>query len=76
MPNITSQSMTAPGFQISFPTVPGYTYTVQYRTALSLSNQWTNLTSTNGVGSVTTVMLTDTNLSTACFYRLVRQPAP
>ncbi len=75
-PDILPESITAQGFQISFTTVPGYAYTVQYATSLSLSNQWTNLTSTNGTGSITTVILTDTNLSDACFYRLVRQPTP
>jgi subtilisin family serine protease len=74
--NITSGSMTAQGFQISFPTVPGYTYMVQSATSLNSSNQWANLASTNGAGSLATLTVTDTNLSAASFYRVLRQPAP
>ena len=68
--------MTAQGFQISFPTVPGYTYTVQQTASLNPSNAWANLTSTNGAGSLATVTVTDTNQNTISFYRVLRQPAP
>lgn len=76
LPNITGAGMTALGFQISFPTVPGYTYTVQQTASLNSTNSWVNLTSTNGVGSLATVTVTDTNQSAMSFYRVVRLPAP
>jgi subtilisin family serine protease len=76
LPNITSESMTAQGFQISFPTVPGYNYTVQSTASVNSTNQWSNLVSTNGAGSLATVMVTDPNQNAASFYRVMRQPAP
>ena len=75
-PNIMSESMTAQGFQINFMTVPGYNYMVQYRNSLSLSNQWTNLTATNGAGSLTTVTVADPTPSATRFYRLARTATP
>jgi subtilisin family serine protease len=75
-PNITSASMTAQGFQISFPTVPGYTYTVQSTGSLNMSNTWSNLTSTNGTGSLATVTVTDTNQNAISFYHVLQLPAP
>ena len=75
-PIITSESMTALGFQISFPIVPGYTYTVQQMASLNSSNSWANLTSTNGAGSLATVTVTDPNPNAISFYRVLRQPAP
>jgi hypothetical protein len=75
-PNITSESMTAQGFQISFPTVPGYIYTVQSTSSLNLSNAWANLISTNGVGSLATVTINDTNQNAFSFYRVMRQATP
>jgi subtilisin len=71
-PNITSEAMTAQGFQISFPTVPGYTYTVQQASTLNSSNAWANLTSTNGAGSLAIVTMIDPNLNTISFYRVLR----
>ncbi len=68
--------MTAQGFQISFPTVPGYTYTVQQTSSLNLSGCVTNLTSTNGAGSLAPVTVTDPTPVTARFYRVMRVPAP
>jgi subtilisin len=75
-PDILAESMTAQGFQISFTTVPGYTYTVQQTSSLNTSNVWANLTSTNGTGSLTTVTATDPTPSAMRFYRLARQPTP
>ena len=75
-PKILAVSPTVPGAQVSFQTVPGYTYTVQYCNSLAPSNQWSNLTSTNGNGSLTTVTVSDSTPSTARFYRLSRQPTP
>ena len=75
-PQIVSQSQTPGGFEFSFPTVPGYRYTAQYQDSLSMSNDWTDLASTNGTGSLTTVTLSDPTPSTTRFYRLQRQPAP
>ena len=72
-PDILAESMTAQGFQISFSTVPGYTYTVQQIASLNSSNAWVHLASTNGAGSLATVTVTDTNSSVLRFYRLSRQ---
>ena len=69
--------MTAQGFQLSFPTVPGYAYSIQFADSLTSSNLWTELSSTNGSGSLTTVTVTDSisnNLSR--FYRIARRTAP
>jgi hypothetical protein len=76
LPNITSGSMTVQGFQAGFGAVPGYTYTLQSTTSLGQSNTWVNLGSTNGIGSLTPVTLTDTNQSAQSFYRLSRQATP
>jgi hypothetical protein len=76
LPIITSASMTAQGFQLSFPTVPGYTYTVQGMNSLNSSCQWTNIASTNGSGSLTTVAITDPTPATTRYYQLMRQPSP
>jgi subtilisin len=76
LPNITSATMMAQGFQLSFATVPGYTYIVQAMNSLNSSCQWTNLTSTNGSGSLTTVTVTDPTPATTRYYQLARQPAP
>ena len=56
--------------------MPDYTYTVQQTASLNSTNSWVNLTSTNGVGSLATVTVTDTNQSAMSFYRVVRLPAP
>lgn len=75
-PKILTVSPTVPGAQVSFQTVPGYTYTVQYCNSLTVSNQWTDLTATNGTGSLTTVTVSDSTPSTMRFYRLSRQTTP
>jgi len=76
-PDILSAQATAQGFQLGFTTVPGYRYTVQYSEMLASSNQWNDLTSTNGSGSSMTANLTDpAPNATARFYRLLRQPTP
>jgi subtilisin family serine protease len=76
VPNFTSESMTAQGFQLGFQTVPGYAYTVQSTASLNSSNSWATLASTNGTGSLTTVTVTDPTPGMMQFYRLLRQPAP
>ena len=75
-PDILAENMTAQGFQISFNTVPGYTYTVQQMASLNPASAWANLTSTNGAGSVATVTMTDTNPNATSFYRVMREPTP
>ena len=75
-PDILAESMTAQGFQISFSTVPGYTYTVQQTASLNSSNAWVHLASTNGAGSLATVTVTDTNPNATSFYRVMREPTP
>jgi subtilisin family serine protease len=75
-PFITGTSNVAGGFQLHFSTVPGYDYTVQSASSLSLSNQWTNVATVAGSSNVAPVSVTDTNLSNQTFYRLARQPAP
>jgi subtilisin len=75
-PTITGETMTAQGFQLNFMTVPGYTYTVQQTDSLNPSNAWTNLTSTNGAGSLTAVTVTDPTPSITSFYRVMREPTP
>jgi subtilisin family serine protease len=76
VPNFTSENMTAQGFQLGFPTVPGYAYTVQSTASLNSSNSWATLASANGTGSLTTVTVTDPTPGMMQFYRLLRQPAP
>jgi hypothetical protein len=77
LPWITAVTNTPGGFQLSFPAVPGYDYTAQYSSFLNLPDQWTNLSTTAGTGSVTTVTLTDPSAPTdKRFYRLARQPSP
>jgi len=76
-PTITGESITPGGFQLSFPAVPGYNYTVQCLSSLGSSMQWTNLTTMTGTGIVATVTVTDPSPDPAPrFYRLARQPAP
>ena len=76
-PDIQNASMTPQGFQLRFATVPGYAYTIQFADSLNSSNLWTELSSTNGTGSLTTVTVTDSiSNNPSRFYRLTRQPAP
>lgn len=75
-PTFTGFTNTPSGFQLSFAVVPGYAYTLQSTSDLGGPNSWSNLSTVDGTGSVATVTLTDTNLATAAFYRLVRQPSP
>jgi subtilisin family serine protease len=76
MPMIASETKTQGGFQLSFPAVPGYSYTAQYRTSLPLSTNWTNLSTITGTGSVSTATITDPTPSPFRIYRLARQPSP
>lgn len=75
-PRIAGAAMTSHGFQVSFQTVPGYTYTVQYCSSLTPTNQWRSLMATNGVGSLATVSVSDPASDGARYYRVMRQPAP
>ena len=76
-PWIVNVALVTNSLQMSFQTVPGYTYAVQYSESLTATNTWTALTSTNGIGSLTTVTVADPAPSgTIRFYRLVRQAAP
>jgi subtilisin family serine protease len=76
-PRIVNATLVTNSLQMSFQTVPGYTYAVQYSASLTATNTWTPLTSTNGSGSLTSVTVADpAPSSTSRFYRLVRQPAP
>ena len=76
-PDIQSANMTSRGFQLRFATVPGYAYTIQFVDTLTSSNLWTELSSTNGTGSLTTVTVTDSiSNNPSRFYRLARHPAP
>jgi subtilisin len=77
LPTITSASVTSGIFQVSLPAVPGYNYTLQFCNSLSQSNQWTDLTTVSGTGSVATATVVDpTPPSDMRFYRLDRTPAP
>jgi subtilisin family serine protease len=77
-PNILRAEPTADGFQISFPTVPGYTYTPQYTDCLT-PPQWnelaTNLVSGGASLNTNTITLPELN-PTALWYRVVRKAAP
>jgi hypothetical protein len=64
------------GFQLSFPIVPGYTYTVLQADSPNPSSAWTPVTSTNGDGSLFTATVTDPGPDSARFYRLLRTPTP
>ena len=76
-PRIVNVALVTNSLQMSFQTVPGYAYTVQYSASLTATNTWTSLASTNGSGSLTFVTVADpAPSSTSRFYRLVRQPAP
>ena len=77
VPAILSGSMTPQGFQLSFPTVPGYTHTVLQTNFFSQSSPWAPLASTNGAGCLTTVIVTDPSPAAAMrLYRVMRAPTP
>jgi hypothetical protein len=77
LPAITGATHTPGGFQLSLPAVPGYDYTVQYSGPLSASNQWSNLGTISGEGSLSVLSLTGTNPDPALrFYRAARTPSP
>ena len=76
-PRIVNLALVTNSLQMSFQTVPGYAYAVQYSASPTATNTWTPLTSTNGSGSLTSVTVADpAPSSNSRFYRLVRQPAP
>jgi subtilisin family serine protease len=76
-PNILGWSAAPEGVQLTFLTVPGYTYTMQYNDSWA-QPAWNNLsTNENTLGSVTTNTVTDaTPNPDGRFYRLQRNPAP
>jgi hypothetical protein len=75
-PRIVNVALVTNSLQMSFQTVPGYTYTLQCSASLGQTNQWTSLASTNGTGSLATVAMTDAPSGSMRFYRLSRRPAP
>jgi hypothetical protein len=75
-PTILNGNMTSQGFQLSFPIVPGYTYTVLQADSPNPSSAWTPVTSTNGDGSLSTATVTDPTPDSPRFYRLLRTPTP
>lgn len=74
-PTIVSNFLSPAGFQLSFTTVPGYAYTVQYTTALpsAASASWTNLVTLTGSGGVLTAT-NGTPTAAHQFYRVQRAP--
>jgi hypothetical protein len=76
-PWIVNAALVTNSLRMSFQTVPGYTYAVQYSASLTATSAWTVLTSTNGSGSLMSVTVADPAPGSASrFYRLVRQAAP
>jgi hypothetical protein len=73
-PRIVNESTTPQGFEFSFTTVPGYRYTPQHTESLTASNQWTDLTATNGTGAPITA--SDPVLNAIRYYRVKRERAP
>ncbi len=76
-PNILGWSAAPEGVQLTFLTVPGYTYTMQYNDSWA-KPAWSNLsTNENTLGSVTTNTVTDATANPeGRYYRLQRNPAP
>jgi hypothetical protein len=73
-PRIVSQSMTPQNFKFRFTTVPGYRYTPQHTDSLTVSNQWTDLTATDGTGAPATA--SDPVLNAVRYYRVARSRWP
>ncbi len=71
----THQQPQTNGFALNFTTLPGYSHTVQSTETLAATNSWTDLTTTNGTGSLCTV-LDETATNTARYYRLKTFPTP
>ena len=71
-PSLTGLTSAGPGMAISLTSVPGLTYTLEYKSSLG-DPTWTPLLpSVNGTGS--SLNLQDTNtLTTSRFYRVVCQ---
>ena len=76
-PNILGWNVAPEGVQLTFLTIPGYTYTMQYNDSWA-QPAWNNLsTNENTFGSVTTNTVTDaTPNPDGRYYRLQRNPAP
>ncbi len=56
--------------QLTFPSVPGHSYTIQYRNNLLPSSAWQKLMSTNAVGSAVSLEDSGAATKTERFYRL------
>ena len=70
-----STQMQTNGLALNFTTLPGYTHTVQYRTNLIGTNDWSTLANAEGTGNPTTVLDRTATNSTG-FYRLATVPTP
>jgi hypothetical protein len=75
-PNISVAKTINLPTELNFNIVPGYTYTVQYRNALALANPWGDFATTNGMGSLKTVVLSNSTTESMRFYQLKRQRSP
>jgi subtilisin len=76
-PWIANAALVSNTLQLTFNTVPGYAYTVEYAASPSTPAPWLTLTATIGTGRLTTVTLADpTPSADSRFYRVVRQAAP
>ena len=71
-PDILGAGITNGAFTLQFAAVPGYSYAVQFAPTLPRSNQWSQLTTLTGTGSVTTVSVTDPATNSSRYYRLSR----
>jgi subtilisin len=69
-PRIIAQIKTSVGFEITFTTVPGYTYTVQRLKLLQGVDLWADFLSTNGTGNP--ILAIDATANMSGFYRVAR----
>jgi hypothetical protein len=76
-PNILNWNVSTGAVALTFLTIPGYTYTVQWADSMA-PPAWSDLTSLeNTYGSVTTNTVTDSAPDpNARYYRLQRSPTP
>jgi subtilisin family serine protease len=75
-PTILGIAANGPDVQLSFNIVPGFRYTVQASPSLALADHWTDLTTTNGEGSLRLVNWSDKPPGARRFYRLKREVPP
>jgi subtilisin family serine protease len=76
LPNLTVAGMSAQAFRLSFPAVPGYTYTVQAADTPSQRTPWGFLTATQVTGGLTIVQVPDSARLASRFYRVLRAVPP